>query len=112
MKTPRLNRKLVLEAPVRAADGSGGCTESWQALGTHWAEVTARSGAERQVAGVPVSRVSYRIVVRGAPEGSVMRPAPDQRFREGDRRFVIRAVAERDGRGQYLTCFADEEVAA
>lgn len=97
---------------MRSADGAGGYTEAWAALGTLWAEVTARSGAERQIAGVPVSRVGYRIVVRGAPEGSTMRPAPDQRFREGNRRFVIRAVAERDARGQYLTCFADEEVAA
>ncbi|CAD0185267.1 Bacteriophage head-tail adaptor [Ruegeria sp. THAF57] len=112
MKPPRLNRKLVLEAPVRSADGAGGYTETWAALGTVWAEVTARSGSERQIAGVPVSRVGYRIVVRGAPEGSAMRPTPDQRFTEGPRRFVIRAVAERDPRGQYLTCFADEEVAA
>lgn len=112
MNAPRLDRKLVLEAPVRVADGSGGYAETWQALGTHWAEVTARSGAERAIAGVSISRVSYRIVVRGAPQGSTMRPAPDQRFREGDRRFVIRAVAERDVRGKYLTCFADEEVAA
>ncbi|WP_120632835.1 phage head closure protein [Ruegeria sp. EL01] len=112
MKMPHLNRKLVLEAPVRVADGAGGYTETWAGQGTLWAEVTARNGAERQIAGVPVSRVGYRIVVRGAPEGSSMRPAPDQRFREGDRRFVIRAVAERDPRGQFLTCFADEEVAA
>ena len=112
MKTPRLNRKLVLEAPVRVADGAGGYTEIWAAQGALWAEVTARSGAERQIAGVPVSRVGYRIVVRGAPEGSSMRPAPDQQFREGNRRFVIRAIAERDPRGQFLTCFADEEVAA
>ncbi|CUJ89151.1 Bacteriophage head-tail adaptor [Ruegeria denitrificans] len=112
MKMPLLNRKLVLEAPVRTADGAGGFIETWQVLGTVWADVTARSGTERQVAGVPVSRVGYRIVVRGAPEGSLMRPSPDQRFVEGARRFVIRAVAERDPRGQYLTCFADEEVAA
>lgn len=112
MKVPQLNRKLALEAPVRVPDGAGGYTETWQALGTVWAEVTARSGSERQIAGVPVSRVGYRIVVRGAPEGSSMRPSPDQRFAEGTRRFVIRAVAERDPRGQYLTCFADEEVAA
>lgn len=112
MKVPHLNRKLVLEAPVRVADGSGGYTETWASLGTHWAEVTARSGAERSIAGVPMSRVSFRIVVRGAPVGSSMRPSPDQRFVEGTRRFVIRAVAERDSRGQYLTCFADEEVVA
>ncbi len=112
MSTPRLNRKLVLEAPVRSADGAGGYTEAWTALGSLWAEVTARSGSERAVGGASVSRVGYRIVVRGAPEGSDMRPAPEQRFVEGTRRFVIRAVAERDERGQYLTCFADEEVAA
>lgn len=112
MKKPQLNRKLLLEAPVRIADGAGGYTETWQALGTVWAEITARSGSKRQVAGVPVSRVGYRIVVRGAPEGAAMRPSPDQRFTEGSRRFVIRAVADRDPRGQYLTCFADEEVAA
>ncbi len=112
MKAPHLNRLLVLEAPEKLADGSGGFTETWAALGNHWAEVSARSGAERSIAGVPVSRVSYRIVVRGAPQGSSMRPAPDQRFREGERLFVIRAVADRDPRGHYLTCFADEEVAA
>jgi len=112
MSAPRLNRQLVLEAPVRVADGAGGYAETWTPLGTLWAEVTARTGAERAVANVPVSRVSYRIVVRGAPEGSSMRPAPDQRFREGNRRFVIRAVAECDAAGRYLTCFADEEVAA
>ena len=53
MKAPRLSRRLVLEAPVRVADGGGGFAEDWQAVGTLWAEVTARSGSERQVAGVP-----------------------------------------------------------
>ena len=112
MSAPHLNRKLVLEAPVSEADGAGGFVETWRVLGTLWAEVTARSGTERAIAGVPVSRVGYRIVVRGASEGSSMRPKPDQRFREGNRRFVIRAVADRDPRGRYLTCFVDEEVAA
>ncbi|KUJ80747.1 phage tail protein [Ruegeria marisrubri] len=112
MKAPRLSRRLVLEAPVRIADGGGGFAEDWQAVGTLWAEVTARSGSERQVAGVPVSRVSHRIVVRGAPEGSPMRPTPNQRFRDGSRIFAVRAVSERDPAGRYLVCFADEEVAA
>ncbi|MEY8838088.1 head-tail adaptor protein, partial [Cribrihabitans sp. XS_ASV171] len=73
---------------------------------------SARTGREREAGGVPVSRTGYRIVVRGAPVGSSMRPAPDQRFRDGARVWRIRAVAERDGRGAYLTCYADEEVAA
>ena len=49
-------------------------------------------------------------MVRGAPYGSSERPKPQQRLRDGDRVFVIQAVAEWDGVGRYLTCFADEEV--
>ncbi len=112
MSAPRLNRKLVLEGAERAPDGAGGFTESWVAQGDLWAEVTARTGRERAEAGVPVSSMSYRIVVRGAPDGAPSRPRPEQRFRDGTRVFTIQAVSERDPQGRYLTCFASEEVAA
>lgn len=111
MKTPRLNRKLVLETPQNVADGAGGYVEAWQALGTLWAQVLARSGRETTQSDTPVSAMNYRITVRGAPFGSPERPTPDQRFREGARLFVIRAVAEDDANGRYITCFATEEIA-
>ncbi|WP_299962040.1 head-tail adaptor protein [uncultured Roseobacter sp.] len=111
MSTPHLNRKLVLEAPQRLSDGAGGYIESWQALGTVWARVDARTGRETARGDAPVSTLSYRIIVRGAPFGDAQRPAPEQRFREGTRLFYIRAVAEHDIRGRYLTCFASEETA-
>lgn len=109
MKAPRLNRKLVLEAPQKIGDGAGGYVDVWQALGTLWAQVSARSGRETTQSDAPVSAMSYRITVRGAPFGSPERPKPDQRFREGERLFVIRAVAEDDANGRYITCFATEE---
>jgi len=112
MTVPHLNRRLVLEAPVRTPDGAGGFSESWAVLGEVWAEVNARTGRERAVAGGPVSAVGYRIVVRAAPVDAASRPLPEQRFREGERLFVIQAVADGDPTGRYLTCFADEEVAA
>lgn len=112
MNAPRLNRQLVLEAPTRVADGAGGYAETWAGLGTLWADVQLRSGRERAEAGMAVASVSYRVVVRAAPVGSAMRPAPEQRFREGERIYAIRAVSERDADGRYLVCFADEEVAA
>jgi len=112
MKVPVLTRRLVLEAPVRVPDGAGGGAESWSALGELWAELRPRTGRERAQAGEPVSTMAYRIVVRGAPVGSVQRPAPEQRFRDGARIFRIRAVAEHDPAGRYLVCFVDEEVAA
>jgi len=112
MILPRLNRRLVLEGAVRSADGAGGFSEVWIALGELWGEVTAGTGRERAGSGVAVSSVSYRIVVRAAPVGAASRPGPEQRFRDGARLYVIQAVSEHDPDGRYLICFADEEVAA
>lgn len=109
-RVPLLNRRLVLEAPQRAPDGAGGFVETWAELGVLWAEITPRTGGERAGEELTLSRVPYRIVVRGAPQDSHRRPVPGQRFREGARLFSIRAVAEADPRGHYLICFADEEI--
>lgn len=111
MKVPRLSHRLSLEAPVRVSDGSGGYAQSWEALGVLWAQVLPRTGRETAAGPAPVSKVAYRIIVRGAPAGHPERPAAEQRFRDGDRVFRITAVAEHDPEGRYLTCFADEEVA-
>ncbi len=112
MSVPVLSRALLLETPERVSDGAGGFREGWVVLGTLWADIAARTGRETASGGAPVSRVSYKIVVRGAPYGAPARPKPQQRFREGTRIFTIQAVAERDPEGRYLTCFADEEVVA
>lgn len=109
MSVPQLNRQLVLEAPDVLADGAGGFVKGWVPLGVVWAEVTPRSGRETAQSGTPVSRMAYRITVRGAPAGSTKRPAAQQRFREGARIFTIEAVAEADAQGRYLTCLAQEE---
>lgn len=109
MTAPRLNRQLVLEAPDVLSDGAGGYVHGWVPLGMLWADVAPRSGRETASSGAPVSRMAYRITVRGAPHGSDRRPAAQQRFRDGDRVFTIEAVAEADPEGRYLTCFAQEE---
>ncbi len=109
MSTPRLNRRLVLETRDRAPDGSGGYAGAWQTLGTLWAEVKARSGREALRVGGAVSLSELKITVRATPVGAASRPMPEQRFREGDRLFLIRAVAEHDADGRYLTCYATEE---
>lgn len=109
MSAPRLNRKLVLEAPQNVADGAGGFSLAWAVLGTIWGEVLPGSG--REMAGVEVLRASvpYKITVRGAAVGNLRRPKPEQRLRDGARVFTILAVTEHDQDAQYLTCFAREE---
>lgn len=108
-RLPQLSRRLVLEEPLRMPDGAGGFDESWAALGTLWAGVVARTGSERAGEGGALSRVAYRITVRGAPAGAPSRPRSGQRLREGARIFRILAVAEADAQGHYLVCHAEEE---
>ncbi len=108
----RLNRQLVLEMPARVPDGAGGFTQSWMPLGKLWARVIARTGREAAGVAGPLSRIGYKIIVRGAPAGSEARPQPEQRFREGERLYRIVAVTEDDADGRYLVCTAKEETAA
>ncbi len=106
----RLNRKLILEEASRVSDGAGGFDETWDALGTLWADLRLRTGRETGGEGGSLSNAGYRIVVRAAPQGSPSRPRAGQRFRDGTRIFAITAVGETDGNGQHLTCFAEEEL--
>lgn len=110
MSAPQLTRRLVLEGKTLVPDGAGGFTSEWSELGTLWAEL--RPGTGRDVAGeeVTLSSIPYRITLRGAPQGAPSRPVPGHRFRDGARVFAIVAVTERDAAGQFLTCFAREEM--
>ena len=112
MNPVHLTRVLELEDPVEVGDGAGGMVLSWVALGSLWAEVIPAAGHEAAGEEVRLARVGYRITVRGAVVGAASRPKPEQRFRDGTRVFTILAVTERDAGGQYLTCFAREEVPA
>ncbi|ODM44496.1 head-tail adaptor protein [Cereibacter johrii] len=108
----RLNRQLVLEAPVAEADGAGGSILSWTALGTVWGRIEPGTGRETQGIEIPLGTVPLRITVRAAPAGAAARPQPGQRFREGARLYPVLAVTEKDADGRYLMCFAREEVPA
>lgn len=107
----RMNRALVLEQRDELADGAGGLRSTWNALGTLWGDIKSLSGRESGVLGIARSKVGLKITLRAAPQNSDMRPRPDQRFREGNRIYLISAVAEAEPAGRYLVCYASEEVA-
>lgn len=109
MNVPRLNVELTLEDGLRVPDGMGGHRLDWREAGRLWAALEARSGREKGTGAGLVSVVQWRITVRGAPGGDPRRPRPGQRFRLGARLFRIEAVAEADGMGRHLDCFAREE---
>ena len=105
---PNLSRKLTLEERVMTPDGAGGFDVSWVALGVVWADMRATRGTERVAARRTAPSLSWRILVRAAPDGAPSRPKPEQRFTEGNRVFTIMAVSEMPGTDQYLECWAEE----
>lgn len=103
-----MNRRLALEARATAPDGAGGVAESWVELGVLWAALRAVSARESFAGGRPAARVTHRALIRYAAFGAPERPVPDQRFREGERVFAIRGVAEADERRERLVCWLEE----
>jgi hypothetical protein len=92
---PQLRRRLLLEDPQRLSDGAGG----------------AQTGRTAGQEGGSLSLQRYKITLRATPQGSLSRPRPGQRFRQGQRLFRIEAVSEADPGGRYLNCQCIEEVA-
>lgn len=111
MRAPQLNRQMVLETPQRVADGAGGFAQSWQALGTVWVSLSARSGREAGGPAGALSQVRHRVVMRAAPMGHEMRPVAGQRLRMGSRIFAVEAVSDEPDQPLYLRCDVTEEVA-
>lgn len=111
-ETACLRVLLGLEAPVAVADGGGGRTGGWRRVGAIWAELRPVSAWEREAGGARLAAVSHRATVRAAPRGAEGRPAAGQRFTDGARRLLIRAVTEADLRGQRLICWVEEETPA
>ncbi|MEL6641739.1 MAG: head-tail adaptor protein [Pseudomonadota bacterium] len=109
MSLPRLTRLMVLEAPVRTPDGSGGHTTTWDPQGSIFVDL--KPGTGRQATGQigALARNTMRAIVRAAGVGAPSRPKPGQRLREGTRFFRIDAVAHYDRGAHYLTCFVVEE---
>lgn len=105
---PRLTRRMALEEKQVSADGGGGETVAWVHLGTLWADLRPARGSEGTIGGRSASRVTHRVVVRSAPDGSPRRPAATQRLRLGTRLFDILAVADEDAAGAYLRLWVAE----
>ncbi|MEL6773334.1 MAG: phage head closure protein [Pseudomonadota bacterium] len=105
---PRLVRRMALEEKQVTADGGGGETVAWVHLGTLWADMRPSRGTEGLIGGRTASRVTHRVTVRAAPDGSARRPVASQRLRLGQRLFDILAVSEDDPAGAYLRLWVQE----
>lgn len=112
MSPANLRTRFGLERPVASADGAGGETISWAQAGILWGALEPLSGREQGSDGASLSRVRYRVRLRGAPVGAPSRPGVRDRLRAGVRCFEITAVREGDPAARFLICDVVEEVGA
>ena len=102
MNISSLRDRLTLEQAVRAPDGGGGASLTWQTVAELWAHVRPITGDERlrhdQVAG----RLTHRVSIRHRPGVT-----PAMRFRQGARIYEIVAVLD-SPRRTHLTCLCEE----
>jgi SPP1 family predicted phage head-tail adaptor len=100
-----LNRRLVLEAPVESADGSGGVTRGFAEMATLWVSVTPVSAARAIEAERLGAKVTHRLHLRFSDDITTR-----NRFRDGSRIYRIVTIRDRDGRKRFLEIEAEERV--
>ena len=97
----QFNWRLMLEAPVEAADGAGGVTRSYVAIATLWASLEPVSARGNVIASALGATITHRIGIRYRADITLR-----HRFRDGSQIFRIVAMRNRDKR--FLDIDAEE----
>jgi SPP1 family predicted phage head-tail adaptor len=98
-----MRHRIILQQPVRVADGGGGATESWDTVAELWAAVQAIDGEERLAADALAGELTHVVWLRY--RGGLV---PSMRFLYDGRSLEIRAVVQIDGRRRRLKCLCLE----
>ncbi|HET9715712.1 MAG TPA: phage head closure protein [Pseudolabrys sp.] len=80
----KLNRRLVLEAPVDVADGGGGVTRHYQPVSPVWAQLVPLGALPDVAAGRLGVVLRWRIVIRARSDVTT-----HHRLRDGDRTYRV-----------------------
>ncbi|MEB2847135.1 phage head closure protein [Rhizobiales bacterium RZME27] len=101
----QMTARLDLETAEPQSDGQGGAVPVWSVLSSMWARIEPVSFVvSEKGAATETAVVTHRIWVRF--RDSIL---GGQRFRKGERLFVIRAVRDPDETRRYLVCHCEEE---
>ncbi|WP_029075565.1 phage head closure protein [Kaistia adipata] len=99
----QLSSRVVLERPVRAADGAGGATVDWVEVATLWARIEPVAAGERFAADRLATRVSHRITLRFRAD-----VAGGMRIRHRGRVLAVVAWRDPDEQRRFLVLDAEE----
>jgi SPP1 family predicted phage head-tail adaptor len=94
-----MSHRLILERELRADDGGGGATVTWETVTEMWGAIEMPSGTERVRAGGIEGEVNAVITIRYRDD-----VAPAMRFTAGGLVFEILSALDVDGRRRYLRC--------
>jgi len=100
-----LDRRLMLQEPVRTADDAGGASIAWSLVAEVWAAVRPGGGGEALEGDALRGRTTHEVWLRHRND-----VRPDMRFLFGARAFDIRSVVEVGGRQRFLKCMCTERV--
>jgi SPP1 family predicted phage head-tail adaptor len=96
--------RLTLEKPVATDDGAGGRMIAWSAVASVWAEMTPLKAEEKPRGEGLIDMTLHRVVIRRRGDVKV-----GDRFRRGERTFLVLALRDPAEDGRYLECLAEEE---
>ena len=99
-----LRRRVRLEAPVAAPDGSGGATATWREVAELSAHVEPLSAEARERFGRRQETVTHRVICRF--RGDIDR---GMALVFQGRRLTIRSLHDPDESGRFLVCRCEEE---
>lgn len=100
----RLDRRVQLQQPVTARDGTfGAVTTTWQAVATVWAQRLEALGSTQTAADQRVASRTVRFLIRYRADVQ-----PTWRLVEGNRRYRITSQPVEQGRKSGLLIEAEE----
>jgi SPP1 family predicted phage head-tail adaptor len=101
-----LNRKVTIQAPIRAPDGAGGWATTWNSIATVAAQITPISGGEALRLGVERSTQFYKVSIRFRSDVTSA-----HRLLFGAVALNIRTCSDPDGTREELAITAESGVA-
>lgn len=106
MSVGKLRHRVTIQGLIRADDGYGGITETWQDVATVWAAVEPLRGTERYRAQQVQAELSHKVVMRYR-EGI----KPHLRLLYNGRVLEIEAVVDVEERHRWFELLCSEVVA-
>jgi SPP1 family predicted phage head-tail adaptor len=100
----RLRLRLTLEKPAATPDGAGGFAIGFASAAVLAADVTPLRGEERRVGEGVGDLVTHRIAIRHRADVET-----GDRFRLGERVFLVKSIFDPHEDRRFLVCLCEEE---